>query len=83
MPVTGFFTPPDSSRYALRRVHGQVRDLLHVGVGHHAHGPTGVVVGAEVGIGEVLLFEQDLGEAAVGLVAFDHDGAGGVSGAVA
>ena len=55
---------------------GLVGDLLHVGVAHQAHRPAGVVVGGEAAVGEVLLFEQDLGEAAVGLIALDDQRAG-------
>ena len=44
---------------------------------HQAHGPAGVVIGAQIGVGEVLFFEQNFREAAVGLVALDHQGAGG------
>ena len=57
---------------------GDVGGGLDGGVGHEAHGPGGVVVGGELGIGVDLLAEEGFGEAAVGLVAFNEEGAGGV-----
>ena len=54
-----------------------VGNRLHIGLKHQPHRPAGVVVGAEVRIGEVLLLEQDLRQAAVGLIALDDVRAGG------
>ena len=50
---------------------GLVGDLLHVGMRHQAHGPAGIVIGSQRGIGENLFFEQDLGQASIGLVELD------------
>ena len=44
---------------------------LTLRIAHQAHGPAGVVVGAQRWVGKVLLLQQDLGEPSVGLVAFD------------
>ena len=59
---------------AVHRLRGHVQRLevgarrdLHVR--HQPHGPGRVVIGAQLGVGEVLLLQQDLGEAAIGLVA--------------
>ena len=56
---------------------GEVGGGRDGGVGHEAHGPGGVVVGHELGVGIDLLAEEGLGEAAVGLVELDDEGAGG------
>ena len=53
---------------------------LMVVCGHQAHGPGGVVVGGELGVGVDLFAEQGFGEAAVGLVALDDERAGGIRG---
>ena len=57
---------------------GLIGDFVHLGVAHHPHGPGRIVVSGEAGIREVLLLEQDLRQAPVGLVALDDQGAGGV-----
>ncbi len=51
--------------------YGEIGAFDNLGVGHQAHGPAGVIVGAQVGIGIVLLLEQDLGQAPVRLITLD------------
>src|SRR5689334_7338553 len=43
---------------------------------HEAHGPAGIVVSAQTGVGEMLLFEQNARQSPIGLVPLDDERAG-------